>query len=69
METNKIGGIMLSKIEAFLDGKKTYIMAILTGILGIYSTYHPIPQWVWAVDVAAFGGALRSAIGTTPPKV
>lgn len=54
---------MLSKITEFLDGKKSYIIAILTGILGIVSAYHPIPEYIWAILGAAGLGAVRSSIG------
>lgn len=56
---------LLAKIEAFLDGKKTYIIAILTGALGIVSAYHPIPDYVWAILAALGLGAVRSGIGTS----
>lgn len=54
---------MISKIMAFLDGKKSYIVAILTGILGIVSAYHPIPEYVWVLLGALGLGAVRSSIG------
>ena len=54
---------LLAKIEKFLDGKKTYLIAILTGILGIVSMYHPIPESVWSILAMLGLGAVRSAIG------
>lgn len=55
---------LLHKIEAFLDGKKTYLVSILTGALGIYvSMGHTIPEFVWVILAAAGLGAVRSAIG------
>lgn len=62
---------ILAKIEAFLDGKKSYLIAILTGALGIFSAYHPIPEYVWAILGALGLSAVRSAIGNQPttPKV
>lgn len=62
---------LLSKIEKFLDGKKTYIISILIGALGIYTaTGHVVPEWIWALLGAAGLGAVRSGIGNTnePPK-
>ena len=56
---------IITKIQAFLDGKKTYIVAILTGALGIFAAYHPIPEYVWAVLGALGLGAVRSSIGNT----
>jgi hypothetical protein len=55
---------MLQKVQAFLDGKKTYIVAIITGVLGIVSAYHPIPEVVWTILGAIGLGTIRSAIGT-----
>ena len=68
---------MLSKIESWLNGKKTYIIAILTGLVGIWSAlvgidpthFHAIPEWVWSILAAAGLGAVRSAIGNQLPKV
>ena len=54
---------MIKKIQEFLDGKKSYIVAILTGALGIISAYHPIPEYVWAILGALGLSAVRSAIG------
>ena len=58
--------IMLAKIQAFLDGKKTYIVAILTGVIGIFSAYHPVPEYIWVILGALGLGAVRSAIDGTP---
>lgn len=58
---------ILAKIEAFLDGKKTYIISILSGAIGIYmSLGHTIPDFIWVLLGAAGLGAVRSAIGTQP---
>lgn len=54
---------ILEKIGAALQGKKTYIVAVLTAIgaalvvLGI-----PIPEFVWPILGALGLGAVRSAI-------
>ena len=53
----------IKNIQKLLDGKKTYIIAILTGILGIVSAYHPIPDVVWTILAALGLGTIRSAIG------
>ncbi len=53
---------MLDQVKAFLSGKKTYLVAILTGVLGIYSAYHPLPDYVWQILAALGLGAVRSAI-------
>lgn len=60
---------LLNKIEAFLDGKKTYIVAILGGIAGILEASGiNIPAWVWPILAALGFGAVRSAIGNSPTK-
>jgi len=53
----------------WLSGKKTHIISILTGIGGIYEALNEvfgwgasIPGWVWAIDAALFGSALRAGI-------
>lgn len=62
---------LLTKIEKFLDGKKTYIISILIGILGIWTATgtatapHVVPEWLWAILGAAGLGAVRSGIGNT----
>jgi hypothetical protein len=61
---------MLEKIGAFLQGKKTYIVALGIGIVAAL-TYagNPVPEWVWLLLNALGLGAIRSAIdkmkGTT----
>lgn len=59
----------LSSIEKFLDGKKVYIVAILTGGFGIWmSMGHVVPEYIWVMLSAAGLGAVRSAIGNGTPK-
>lgn len=56
---------LLGKIEAFLDGKKTYIVAIISGVLGLLAAMgHPVPEWVYSLLAAAGLAAVRSAVGT-----
>jgi len=65
---------ILSKVGAWLDGKKTYLISILIGGFGIYlatgTVEHPhvVAEWVWAILGALGLGAVRSGIGNTPPK-
>ena len=48
---------------AMLSGSKTYIMMFITGAMGIAMGFGVvIPEWVWVVDAAAFGGALRNGM-------
>jgi len=53
----------MGKILEFLDGKKTYIVAILTGIAGVLTAFGiVIPELVWAILGALGLGAVRDAI-------
>lgn len=55
---------MLSKIEQFLNGKKTYIVAILIGLGAAWQALgHTIPEYAWATLAMLGLGAVRSAIG------
>lgn len=57
---------LLTKIEAFLDGKKTYIVALIIGGLSAWMSLHPdfvVPNWAWATLASLGLGAVRSAIG------
>ena len=54
---------MLGKIEAFLNGKKTYIVAALIGCAAAAKALgYVVPDYVWFVLNAAGLGAVRSAI-------
>lgn len=61
---------ILSKIEALLQGKKTYIVGILIGVVAVLQYYGvAIPEFAWTLLAAIGLGAVRSAIqksGTTP---
>ena len=63
---------ILTKIEAFLKGKKTYLISLLVGGLGIWTATgtvenpHVIAEWVWTLLAAAGLGAVRSGIGNKP---
>lgn len=55
----------MDKAIKFLDGKKTYIVAITAGLLTIWQGLgHPIPEYIWT-GLGAIGlGTIRQAIGT-----
>ena len=54
---------MLEKIGKFLQGKKTYIVAILIGIFAAaQSMGYVIPEYVFAILGALGLGAVRSGI-------
>ena len=54
---------MLEKIGAFLQGKKTYIVAVLIGVGAVLQTLgYVIPEAVWYILGALGLGAVRSAI-------
>ena len=58
---------LLEKIEKFLDGRKTYIVAILIGVgSAAMAMGYVIPDWVWAALGALGLGAVRSGIGNKP---
>ena len=47
----------------WLSGKKTYIMLIVSGILGLLQSFGVvIPEWLWIVDGVLTGGAFRAGI-------
>ena len=47
----------------FLSGKKTYILLIVSGILGLLQSFGiVIPEWIWVVDATLMGGAFRAGI-------
>ncbi|MCH7651925.1 MAG: hypothetical protein IIA63_12315 [Nitrospinae bacterium] len=47
----------------WLKGKKTYIVMFLTAGLGLAMAFGVvIPEWVWVIDGAVFGGTLRAGI-------
>ncbi len=53
----------MEKLLALIEGKKTYITAVLIG-LGAAATAmgYPIPEWVWALLGAVGLGSVRAAI-------
>ena len=64
---------VIAKIEAWLQGKKTYILvigAIVAAIVGYVEGTFTLIQAGQAIWIALFGGALRSGItkstGPTP---
>jgi hypothetical protein len=60
---------ILSKIGAFLNGKKSYITAILIGIGGVLvSLGYTIPEYVWILLAAAGFAAVRSAVDKLPKQ-
>ena len=58
---------ILSAIEKFLDGKKTYIVAAVTGIAAVLLSLGKLSQEQFnhlvAIAIPAFFAAIRSAIG------
>jgi len=54
---------MLEKLQAFISGKKTYIVAILGAIgVGLQLYGITIPEYIWSLLALAGLGAVRSAI-------
>ncbi len=55
---------ILQKIEQWLAGKKTMIVAILTAVGAGMTAYGiTIPEWIWILLAGAGLGAVRSAVG------
>jgi hypothetical protein len=56
----------MKDIIDFLDGKKTYLTAIVTAVIGAAQALgYEIPQWIYAI-LGAFGlGTLRAAVTRT----
>ena len=47
----------------FISGKKTYIMLIISGVLGLLQSFGvAIPEWIWVIDAPLMGGAFRAGI-------
>lgn len=54
---------MLEKLGKLLQGKKTYIIAVLIGIGAVITQLgYPIPEYVYAILGALGLGAIRSAL-------
>lgn len=55
----------MNKVFAFLDGNKTYLLAIAGAILGILQSQGVnIPEWVFVVGGSLGLGTIRRAIAT-----
>ena len=53
----------MSGLVAFLDGKKTYITALVAAGLAVAQALgYPIPEWVYALLGAAGLASLRVAV-------
>jgi hypothetical protein len=53
----------MSDFFDFLEGKKTYLTAIVTAIIaGVQALGVEIPQWIYAILGALGLGALRAAV-------
>lgn len=59
----------MDKALDWLSGKKTYIIAIITAILGVMQANGtPIPEYVWPL-LGAFGlGTLRAGVQKSGPQ-
>ena len=58
----------MTAIFAWLEGKKTYLVAFIAASIGLATAIVPdftVPEWAWWVLSAAGLGAVRAAI---PPK-
>lgn len=56
----------MQAVLAFLDGKKTYIIAAVAAATALSQALgYPIPDWVYTLEGAAGLGAVRVAISKT----
>ena len=54
---------MIAKLLAWLKGKKTYIIAIVTGVLACLNALGiVVPAWVYTLLAALGLGAIRAAL-------
>jgi hypothetical protein len=52
---------------AFLEGKKTYLIAILAAVTAaVQALGYTIPDWAYGIEAALGLGALRVAVTKTP---
>jgi hypothetical protein len=59
----------MDSIIDFLDGKKSYLTAIVTAIIGaVQALGYEIPQWIFAILGAVGLGTLRAAVSKSKPK-
>lgn len=60
---------LLEKVGTALQGKKTYIIALLIGVGAVaISLGYQIPVWVWPLLGALGLGAVRSALNKMEKK-
>lgn len=63
---------LLNKIEAFLDGKKSYLLmvsGVLTALIAFLNHTITLQELIAAIWASLSLGAVRSAIGNQSPKV
>ena len=57
----------MQSVIAFLDGKKTYIVAVLAAATAAAQALgYVVPDWVYTLEGALGLGALRVALTKTP---
>lgn len=53
----------MKNILDFLNGKKTYIVAALTGAFAVADALgYPVPEYVYGILASAFGISIRHAV-------
>jgi len=68
IESNHTKGCVMQKFLAFIDGKKTYIIAIGVGICaGLQAAGIDVPEYVYILLGALGLGAIKSAVKKTAP--
>jgi len=61
----------MDKLIEFLKGKKTYIVAITTVVLGLLQGLgiFTMPEYIWPVLAGAFGISLRAGVNKVAETV
>lgn len=58
----------MTKILDFLNGKKTYIVAVIIALTaGVQALGYTIPDWVYALETALGLGAVRVGVAKSGP--
>lgn len=61
----------MEKLINWLKGKKSYIIAIATTVLGLLQGlgFLVLPEWTWIILVGLFGASLRAGVNKVADTV
>lgn len=58
----------MNKVLDFLNGKKTYIVAVVIAVTaGVQALGYTVPEWVYALETALGLGAIRVGVTKSGP--